>query len=33
MFINKVYDNVNMYEEDGADDPQDTSGYLGQFYR
>ena len=33
MLINKVYKKVNVHENTGEDDPVDTSGYIGQFYR
>jgi len=31
--LSKVYQRVDVHENDGEDDPVDQSGYTGQFYR
>ena len=28
-----MYMKIDVHENDGSDDPVDTSGYIGQFYR
>lgn len=33
MKLNKLYQKVDVHENDGEDDPVDQSGYTGQFYR
>jgi hypothetical protein len=31
--VSKLYQKVDVHENDGEDDPVDQSGYTGQFYR
>lgn len=33
MKLSKIYQRVDVHENDGEDDPVDQSGYTGQFYR
>lgn len=33
MMLQRIYQKVDVHENDGDDDPVDQSGYTGQFYR
>ena len=33
VMLSKIYQKVDVHENDGEDDPVDQSGYTGQFYR
>jgi hypothetical protein len=33
MMLRKLYQRLDVHENDGEDDPVDQSGYTGQFYR
>ena len=33
MQLFKMYNKVDVHDNDGTDDPVDYSGYLGKFYR